>query len=73
MSRTEKDKPYRVLKAKDSWRVKVGYPAAITGAWAGVDEKSYWHSQRMKERVSLRRGEEPEPARHRHRAKWMYA
>jgi hypothetical protein len=60
------------MEARDSWRLKIGYPPARAGVNTGVDEKFYWHSERMKERTSLHDEMEPEPSRHRHGAKWDY-
>lgn len=72
MSRTEKDKPYWVLEQEGSWRTKVGYPPARTGAHRDASEEArlWWKAERAKERRAAAYLEEVEPSRHRRKAVW---
>jgi hypothetical protein len=44
------------------------------GSYSGIGRDSYVYERRARQRVrlALLRGEEPEPTRHRHDAKWQY-
>jgi hypothetical protein len=74
MSRTRKDKPWRLLidKPKERWRFKRGYPPIIGGAWEGVKEERKLHerSERRRVRDELKQGKEPAPTKHRNSGKW---
>lgn len=66
MSRTHKDKPWR-LSDKYWW----GYPPPLAGAWSGIKHacRRFWRADRHKVRAALREGEEP-ITRPRNSEKW---
>lgn len=81
MSRTDKDMPYRIQETDGRRFSYAGYRGGrhsrgqvVGGMWRGIGgwTRQYWKTVRNDERMALRRGVEPEPARPRSSAKWMY-
>ena len=68
MSRTRKDKPWRLID-KDHY----GYPPPFAGAWSGIKSacRVWWRADRHKTREALRKGEEP-ITRPRNSEKWNW-
>lgn len=75
MSRTVKDKPWRVLRAMrtEAWRFSGGYPPAVGGAWEGMSAltRAEWKSFRVRTKQAMRRGGLP-PRPHRRDVKWHW-
>lgn len=79
MSKTDKTRPPRLkeLEAEWGWRLRSRRYSAYVwcwqrglDAWSKREVRRYWHSERQKTKNALRRGEEPEPSRHRHQVRW---
>jgi hypothetical protein len=70
MSRTQKDKPWRVRKKTRPW--SGGYPPPFGGAYSGIGEMTtlYWRAERAKIKTLLRRGIEPPPTLPRNSERW---
>lgn len=81
MSRTDKDMPLRIQEEDGRGYRYCGYRGGrreqgkvVGGMYKGISgyTRWYWKTVRQQERLALLRAEEPEPARPRHDARWMY-
>ncbi len=71
MSRTDNTMPWRIQKEdRPTWTHWLAYG----GSYAGIGQDCNYPERQARQRVrlALLRGEEPEPTRHRHGAKWRY-
>lgn len=81
MSKTDKTRPARLREADTTWSDNKRFIYVTSqlnwrrglDAWSKREVRRYWHAERGKVRNALRRGDEPEPSRHRHQVRWdMY-
>lgn len=70
MSRTDKTKPWRILMEETpelQWNRILN---TRLNPWGRREIRRYWHSERNRVRIDLRRGDDPAPSRHRHGVRW---
>ena len=71
MSRTDNTMPYRIQKQdRPEWTHFMHYGGSMAGIGRYANRRE--RTARQRTRLALRRGEHPEPTRHRGSARWDY-